>query len=124
MMDYSLGGDVDVGQYDGPILDGKPLHSGNCSDGVYGCIKCNAAARRLTDDQRTAIGFDNEEQCDVCGKRVHASTLSYRSFWDEPSVKQMMCVDCRSADAASYRAESEPIDDSCDDDYTDSEPKE
>ena len=95
MHDYSLGAPVDVGQYMGPLLDGKPLHTGNCTDGVYGCSSCNAASRSLTADQLKTIGWSTEQNCDWCKKLVSVQQIHGIKPWDEPSIYYEVCTDCK-----------------------------
>lgn len=84
MHDMSLGAPVDLGAYDGPLLEGKPLHLGSCEDGVYGCRSCNSAARRLTPDQLKAIGWPESDTCDWCHKDAPISDMRGLRPWDEP----------------------------------------
>ena len=103
MHDMNLGGPVDVGQYDGPMLDGKPLHGGNCEDGVYGCRMCNNAARFLTDEQLKAIGWATTVPCDWCKKETPVQEIRGVRPWDEGgSVYYEVCSTC-------YRKYSEEL---------------
>jgi len=111
MMDLSLGGPVDDCG-DPPIVNGKPLHAGSCNDSVYGCTRCLSASRRLSDDDLKALGWETTGTCGGCSAVVHVRDLRLTSWWDEPSVKQELCGECRKKDAASLAAE-------CNDDYRD-----
>jgi hypothetical protein len=95
MHDFSLGPPVDVGEYTGPMLNDKPLHKGNCEDGVYGCQRCNYAARELTDEQLTEIGWPTKGHCDWCNKEVPARDITGLKPRDEPSVYYEVCMECR-----------------------------
>ncbi len=110
MHDFSLGGPVDVGDYDGPLLDGKPLHGGNCEDGVYGCRKCNRAASSLTDEQLKSIGWRTTEMCDYCKKEVPIKEISGLRPWDEPSCYYEVCSDCRTKHDKSIPVEEDDYD--------------
>ena len=106
MHDLSLGGPVDIGAYDGPIVDGKPLHSGNCEDGVYGCRMCETAARRLTPEQRKELGYSETGTCDWCKKTVPFETLAFQTDADEGcSVVYEVCRPCRDKYNESMREE-------------------
>lgn len=106
MHDFSLGGPVDVGEYAGPLLNGKPLHGGSCEDGVYGCRRCNGAARRLTDEEREAIGWPATGYCDWCHKTVPVSEMSGVRPWDEGgSTYYEVCGKCRERYDADLQAE-------------------
>jgi hypothetical protein len=107
MHDYTLGGPVETGSYDGPLLAGKPLHSGGCNDGVYGCTKCNSRARSLSDEELKEIGFPTSIQCDWCHGTVSAQDISLYSAWDEPSVKSEVCSECRRRDRSNLQEEEE-----------------
>ena len=96
MHDFSLGPPVDIGAYDGPLLNENPLHGGNCEDGVYGCRKCNAASRLLTDEQLVEIGFNNTQECDWCFKTVPNKDISGCRPWDEGGqIYYEICAACR-----------------------------
>ena len=95
MHDFSLVPPVDVGQFDGPLLDGKPLHEGSCEDGVYGCRKCNRAMRTLTDEQLKSMGIETETSCDWCKKRVSLRNIFGIRPWDEPSCYYEVCGSCK-----------------------------
>lgn len=95
MHDYSLGGPVDVGGYAGPMLNGKPIHKGNCEDGVYGCTSCHDAAKGLTKEQLISIGFNTEDNCDWCKKKFPIQEISGIRPWDEPSCYYRVCNGCR-----------------------------
>ena len=105
MHDYSLGGPVDVGEYDGLLLDGKPLHKGSCEDGVYGCRACNSAMRFLSDeDLKKLMTRDGEpadvrttDICDWCNKEVSIREISGVQPWDEPSCYYEVCRSCISS---------------------------
>lgn len=75
MHDFTLGPPVDTGEYGGPLIDGRPLHEGSCEDGVYGCRSCNAASRKLTDEQLTALGWPCTGECDFCHAHVHVRDI-------------------------------------------------
>lgn len=94
MHDFSLGGPVDVEEYTGPMVDGKPIHSGNCEDGVYGCRKCGSAAKKLTDEQLKALGWSTSQFCDWCKKDTPIKEISGIRPWDEPSCYYEVCRDC------------------------------
>lgn len=94
MHDMSLGGPVDVGGYTGYILNGKPIHIGNCEDGVYGCRKCNRATRQLSVEDRIALGIESNQDCDYCHKSVDISKIHGLRPWDEPSCYYEVCLDC------------------------------
>lgn len=94
MHDFSLGGPVDIGEYCGPIVEGKPLHSGNCEDGVYGCRKCNNAAKNLSDEQLKEIVWNTTQFCDWCHKETHVKELVGIRPWDEPSCYYEVCHNC------------------------------
>lgn len=98
MHDFTLGPPVDVGCYDGPLLNGEPIHRGNCEDGVYGCRHCNEAARCLSDADRDAIGWPATATCDWCRKVVPADAIYGLRPWDEPSCYYEVCSSCRRAD--------------------------
>lgn len=95
MHDYSLGGPVDVGEYAGPMLDGKPLHRGSCEDGVYGCTMCHSASKHLTEAQLKSIGFLTHQNCDWCKKSFPVKDISGIRPWDEPSCYYQVCNGCR-----------------------------
>lgn len=95
MHDFSLGPAVDAGGYDGPLLKGKPLHEGNCEDGVYGCRKCSWAAKALTDEQLVSIGWPLTNTCDWCHKEVPFRSISGIRPSDEPSCYYEVCLACR-----------------------------
>lgn len=82
MHDHSLGGPTSNGSYDGPVVDGKPLHEGNCSDSTYGCIRCWNASND---------GQGEFFTCDWCKKQ--ANTRITRAS-DEP-VSYALCKECR-----------------------------
>lgn len=111
MHDYSLGGPVDVGEYCGPMLDGKPIHTGNCEDGVYGCTKCNRASRELTTEQLQSIGFETHQNCDWCKKRFPVADISGIRPWDEPSCYYQVCTECRAKHARELQDEIDFDDD-------------
>ena len=94
MHDFSLGPPVDVGRYDGLLLDGKPLHSGNCEDGVYGCRKCSGAMRRLSPEQLEQLGVEDSQECYWCNKSVPLKDICGLRPWDEPSVYYEVCTEC------------------------------
>ena len=95
MHDFSLGSPVDLGEYAGPLLNGNPIHQGNCEDGVYGCRKCNRASRELTDEELKEIGFKNTQECDWCHKEVHISKINGCRPWDESGqVYYEICDEC------------------------------
>ena len=96
MHDFTLGPPVDVDGYDGPLLDGKPLHEGNCEDGVYGCRMCNRAAGRLTDEELDKIGWQKTFHCDWCKKEVSIRELNGVRPWDEGgAVYYEICDACK-----------------------------
>lgn len=96
MHDFSLGGPVDVGSYDGPMLDGKPIHSGNCEDGVYGCRPCGRAFRSMTPEerQRACPDWPTTQTCDWCHKEVPVDDTRGVRPWDEPSCYYEVCITC------------------------------
>lgn len=55
MFDRSLGDTVTLDGYHGFLVGGRPLHSGPCTDDVYGCRRCNSALSGLTDEERDTI---------------------------------------------------------------------
>ncbi len=103
MHDYSLGGPVDAGEYEGFLLEGKPLHAGNCTDGVYGCRACGNALKSLSDDElKKLVDQDGEpadvrttDTCDWCNKEVSFRDISGLRPWDEPSCYYEVCSSCR-----------------------------
>lgn len=95
MLDLSLGILSDVGGYDGPLLDGKPLHSGHCEDTTYGCRRCNSAATTLTDAQLDAIGWPKTTYCSWCHKDVPSKEIRGLRPWDEPSCYYEVCRACK-----------------------------
>lgn len=98
MHDDSLGPDIDVGAYDGPVRkNGLPLHSGNCTDGVFGCRKCSNAMRHLPPGELIELGLEVESTCDWCRKVVPVGKLGFLRPWDEPSVTYEVCLTCRHA---------------------------
>jgi hypothetical protein len=105
MLDLSLGV-VDVLSYDGPLLEGKPLHSGSCEDSTYGCRRCNSAARTLTNEHLVAIGWPTTNNCDWCKKECPAQEVSGLRPYDEPSCYYEVCRTCRSK----YNAELDELD--------------
>lgn len=111
MHDFSLGPPIDVGQYDGPLLDGRPLHNGNCEDGVYGCRMCNSAARHLTNEQLEAIGWPTTGSCDWCNKVVPTKELDGIRPHDEPSCYYEVCNSCYSAHQKELRELADEDDD-------------
>jgi len=104
MMDHSLGTDVEnCGEP--PTLGGKPLHKGECSDGVYGCRHCHNALRHLTDEQRLQYDAEYPQtgeysrsnwvgHCDWCKKATDISKLWLHRPWDEPSCEYEVCGPC------------------------------
>ena len=97
MHDFSLGGPVDVGRYDGPLLNGKPIHSGNCEDGVYGCRMCNAAVRRMSDEDRRKV-YPNDPMsfCDWCNADVpHHELSGVRPIDEGGRILYEVCGDCK-----------------------------
>lgn len=110
MHDFSLGAPVDVGEYAGPLLDGEPIHRGNCEDGVYGCRMCNSAARRLTDEQRRKIGWETDQECDYCHDTVPITQISGLRPYDEPSIFYEVCSTCRKKHDDEARRELESLD--------------
>jgi hypothetical protein len=106
MHDMSLGAPVDVGSYDGPFVDGQPLHGGNCEDGVYGCRKCGDAARNLSDETLRAIGWSLTQSCDWCRKDTPIRRTYGLQPWDEPGCYYEVCNHCYQR----YK-KSEPVDD-------------
>lgn len=126
MHDFSLGPPVDIGTYDGPLVDGNPLHSDSCEDGVYGCRSCNIAARMLSDDQLKAIGWPTTGTCDWCKTSVPSQSLSGIHPWDEPSCYYEVCEKCTTKYYANLALEEEH--DRRSDDYydgmSDDEPEE
>ncbi len=97
MHDFSLGGPVDCGAYCGIMVDGKPVHQGNCEDGVYGCRKCNRAIRNMSpeDRKRWLPDYNSEQECDYCHKKVDISEIHGHSDRDEPGVYQEICTHCK-----------------------------
>jgi hypothetical protein len=93
MLDLTLG-TVDIGDYNGPLLDGRPLHGGSCEDSPYGCRKCNAAARMLKTEQLVAIGWPVSDSCDWCKKDVPSQEISGLRPYDEPSIYYEVCDCC------------------------------
>ena len=96
MHDFGLGPPVDVGAYDGPMVKGKPLHSGSCEDGVYGCRKCNDAGRLLSTEKLEEMGWPTTGDCDYCKKQVPVQDIRGLRPWDEPSCYYEVCKDCKS----------------------------
>jgi len=94
MHDMMLGAPVDVGQYTGPLLEGSPIHNGNCEDGVYGCRMCNRAASKLTVDQLKSIGWTLNQDCDWCNKEVPTSDIRGMRPVDEPHCYYEVCSVC------------------------------
>ena len=95
MMDLALGGPVDEGEYLGPLLNGQPLHDGNCSDSVFGCMRCTAVISSLSDEERAEIGHeDYMSSCDCCKEETLSSELSFLKPWDEPGVVYLACSKC------------------------------
>lgn len=94
MHDMSLGAPVSVGEYTGPLLKGKPLHSGSCEDGVYGCRMCNSAARALSDEELKSIGWPATSFCDWCKREVSVREISGIRPWDESGTYYEVCTDC------------------------------
>ena len=104
MMDHSLGTDVeDCGEP--PTLSGKPLHKGQCSDGVYGCRYCGQAMRDLTAEQRMQYDVEYPQtgeyarsnwvgNCDWCKCQVDICDLVMHRPWDEPSCEYEVCYEC------------------------------
>jgi hypothetical protein len=89
---------VTLEEYCGPLVEGLPVHRGPCSDGVYGCSKCNAAIRSsLNADQRHAAGLEEDEICDACGR-----SKSIKEVWERPvpgeiGTTWMVCDACHRA---------------------------
>lgn len=96
MHDFSLGPPIDIGEYDGPLLNGEPIHSGTCEDGVYGCRRCNSAIRCLSKEDRATLGIEDTQSCDWCRAEVDVSDIVGVRPWDEPSVYYEVCWDCKS----------------------------
>lgn len=94
MHDFSLGPPVDVGEYCGPLLDGKPIHKGNCEDGVYGCRSCNSAARHLTDEQLVELGWPTTGTCDACNAVVPVKDIC-GDFDHEDRTYREVCRSCK-----------------------------
>lgn len=117
MHDFSLGGPVDVGTYYGLLLNGQPLHRGNCEDGVYGCRRCNRRLRRLTEKERAELRDLNYPEwraepnptsiCDWCNKEVPLKDIRGIRPWDEPSCYYEVCAVCKGRHDDSLRAEYE-----------------
>jgi len=107
MHDFSLGPPVDVGGYDGPLVDGKPLHKGNCEDGTYGCRACNGAARSLSPEQLKGIGWSTTQYCDWCKKDTPVAKMNGVRPWDEPSCYYEVCDACDSKYRENMRKEFE-----------------
>lgn len=107
MHDFSLGGPISLGEYDGYYLDGRPLHRRHCEDGVYGCRYCNSALRSLTDselDRLTVRCYETgdliptqvsrTQSCDWCEASVPIAYIRGIRPWDEPSVYYEVCCHC------------------------------
>ena len=94
MHDFSLGAPVDVGEYEGPMVDGEPLHRGSCEDGVYGCRRCSRAARMLPPDKLKELGW-GDQPCAWCKKMVRFAEICEVRPWDEPSCYYEICRSCR-----------------------------
>ncbi len=104
MHDFSLGGPVDLGEYDGLLLEGKPLHKGTCEDGVYGCRKCKQVLKTLTPEEREKLRdpqnpewraeLNPKQSCDFCHKSVPVSEIVGHKPWDEPSCYYEVCYSC------------------------------
>lgn len=88
MHDLALGGPYRLDTYEGGLVNGKPLHSGPCYDGVYGCHLChNATSGRYTDED----GKERFSFCDVCGEEK--PTQVKRSL--EENAMYAYCKECR-----------------------------
>jgi hypothetical protein len=116
MYDKSLGGDVDAEQYDGPFIDGKPLHAGNCRDGVHGCSRCRNAVFGLSDDQKSKLGDGWAEDCDWCHKTFAPGVCAETRSSDEIGVFYILCPECRAANTPSSE-DYGPLSDDDDDDF-------
>jgi hypothetical protein len=104
MQDNRLGRPVDVGEYTGPLLNGKPIHSGHCSDGVDGCGRCRSAAREFGPIELAILGFPTTETCDLCKKAVpYADAATIRDYEDDTT--SIACSVCRARRAAAMEAE-------------------
>jgi hypothetical protein len=105
MHDFRLGPPVDIGEYAGLLLEGKPLHPGNCEDGVYGCRKCNQRFRLLSEEQRAKLRDPENpkwraepnptDTCDWCKKTVPIRDIQGLRPWDEPGCYYEVCKDCK-----------------------------
>lgn len=96
MQDDTLGGSVDVGTYEGPILDGKAIHTGSCNDGVEGCSRCNGAARCMVEADLIKIGWPTTGRCEWCKTTVKVGNMSTCRPWDEGgSISYEICNACR-----------------------------
>lgn len=93
-------------RYSGPLLSGKPLHGGGCEDGIYGCRKCSAAGRQLTDEQLIAIGWALTQTCSSCGSEVPLRDIHGYKAWGEP-VYYEYCTKCCNAYWASIPSPDE-----------------
>jgi len=104
--DFSLSPPVDVEEYAGPMLNGKPIHDGTCEDGGYGCRRCNVAARGLTDEQLTTINWPLTGHCDFCHKEV--STRDICGHMDhEDHCYNEICKECKGRYTAAVAKERE-----------------
>jgi len=95
MHDFTLGPPVDVGEYEGPLLHGVPLHKGSCEDGVYGCRKCGNAATKLSDEELDLIGWPRTTSCDWCHKDVRTQDIrGARPISEGGHCYYEVCKDC------------------------------
>lgn len=112
-MDHSLGTDVQQDGYFGPTINGKPMHSGNCTDGVYGCRACRNTIQSMTFEEQQA--FDKEEHrpmapanllrhCDYC-KNMVERVFSIRPSDEGGTVEYMVCKPCNERHQAWERQE-------------------
>lgn len=106
MMDLTLGGPVSLGEYTGPTLDGKPIHSGECNDTEIGCVRCFQTISHMPDELRVKLVNEDgtpyttyDTDCDWCRTRHDVHQLTWHRAWDEP-VYYMLCDACVNKDDA------------------------
>lgn len=122
MMDYSLGGPVSLGCYDGPFVNGEPIHKGSCSDGVCGCTACANALAWLPEDERPLLVDEQGEpwpidwrtHCEWCGKESDLSDMAFHRPSDEPSCMYHICDACLTK---SWRRDREAYEEEFGEDY-------
>lgn len=85
---------MDLCEYQGPMVDGRPIHKGSCNDGVYGCSKCNTAIRFMEPEARAAAGLEETTFCEACKKNRPVDEVMERPISDEPGSTWMICDSC------------------------------